>query len=128
MEYHVGIGLVDYLVKSQVDPETGEKLPSFGVENDEDGSYKKYLEPDSEKDALFLIKANTAINTAAHRYVQTQLLNGKLKFLIDERQAKLKLLGTAKGKTMKEEQVAEYLMPFTLTTILREQMLENLAA
>ena len=119
----MGIGLIDYLVKPQADPETGEKLPGFGVENDEDGSYKRFLEPDSEKDALFLMKANASINTIAHSYVQTQLLSGKLKFLIDERQAKLRLLGTAKGKAMKDEQMAEYLMPFTLTTILREQML-----
>jgi hypothetical protein len=36
----VGAGLVDYMVKAQVDPETNEFLPPFGVENDEKGEYK----------------------------------------------------------------------------------------
>ena len=69
----LGIGLIDYMVKSQIDPETGEYLPDFGVENDDEGFYKKYKTPETESDALFLIKANAPINTEAHTYVQTQL-------------------------------------------------------
>jgi len=33
------------------------------------------------------------------------------------------LLGTKKGQAMKPEERAEYLKPFTLTSILREEML-----
>ena len=119
----LGIGLVDYMVKSQIDPETNELLPDFGVENDEDGFYKKFKTPDTEAEALFLIKANAPINTEAHSYVQTQLSSGKIKFLIDENQAKVKLMSTKVGQQMDMNKRAEYLKPFTLTTILREQML-----
>ena len=119
----LGIGLVDYMVKQQVDPETNEILPDFGVENDDEGFYKKFRTPDTEADALFLIKANAPINTEAHSYVQTQLSSGKIKFLIDENQAKVKLMSTKVGQAMDMNKRAEYLKPFTLTTILREQML-----
>ena len=119
----LGIGLIDYMVKAQLDPETGETLPPFGVENDEEGFYKKFKTEDTIKDAMFLIKANAPINTEAHSYVQTQLSSGKIKFLIDEREAKVKLMSTKMGQNMTPEQRAEHLMPFTLTTILREQML-----
>ena len=119
----LGIGLVDYMVKQQVDPETNESLPDFGVENDDEGFYKKFKTPDTETDALFLIKANAPINTEAHTYVQTQLSSGKIKFLIDENQAKVKLMSTKVGQAMDMNKRAEYLKPFTLTTILREQML-----
>ena len=119
----LGIGLVDYMVKQQVDPETNEILPDFGVENDDEGFYKKFKTPDTETDALFLIKANAPINTEAHSYVQTQLSSGKIKFLIDENQAKVKLMSTKVGQAMDMNKRAEYLKPFTLTTILREQML-----
>ena len=44
-----------------------------------------------------LIKANAPINTECHSNAQTQLTSGKVKFLVDERTAKEKLLGTAKG-------------------------------
>lgn len=119
----LGIGLVDFMVKDQIDPETGELLPNFGVENDEEGFYKKFKTADTEIDAMYLVKANAPINTEAHTYVQTQLSSGKIKFLIDENQAKVKLMNTKVGQNMDNDKRAEYLKPFTLTTILREQML-----
>jgi hypothetical protein len=50
------------------------------------------------------------------------MANGKLKFLIDEVQAKAKLMATKMGAAMTSEQRAEYLKPFTLTSVFREQM------
>lgn len=119
----LGIGLVDYMVKRQTDPLTGDEYPDFGVENDDEGYYKRFKTSDTEQEAMFLIKANAPINTEAHSNVQTQLTSGKLKFLIDERVAKNKLLGTQKGKQMTPEERAEYLKPYTLTSILKEEML-----
>ena len=119
----LGIGFVDFMIKAQIDPESGESLPPFGVDNDEEGFYKKYRTPDTENNAMYLIKANAPINTEAHSYVQTQLSSGKIKFLIDENQAKVKLMSTKVGQNMTPDKRAEYLKPFTLTTILREQML-----
>ena len=120
----LGIGLIDYMVKTQIDPVTGDALPPFGVDNiNEYPEYKQYRTPDTEKDAMWLIKANAPINTEAHSFVQTQLSSGKVKFLIDETTAKLKLMETKMGQSMTPEKRAEYLMPFTLTTSLREQML-----
>ena len=116
------------MVKKQIDPDSGDILPDFGVMNDEENFYKKYKTTETEQDAMFLIKANAPINTEAHSYVQTQLSSGKIKFLIDENQAKVKLMSTKVGQNMSADKRAEYLKPFTLTTILREQMLENLAA
>lgn len=123
----LGIGLVDFMTKSQIDPETGDELPPFGVEGgtSEDAiePYKKIKGTGVENDALYLIKANAPINTEAHTYVQTQLASGKIKFLIDENQAKVKLMSTKAGQNMDNDKRAEQLKPFTLTTILREQML-----
>ena len=119
----LGIGLVDYMVKSQIDPETGEMLPDFGVLNDDEGFYKKFKTANTERDAMFLVKANAPINTEAYSYCQAQMSSGKIKFLIDEQQAKNKLLATKAGQGMDSSQRSVYLMPFTLTTILREQML-----
>ena len=123
----LGIGLVDFMTKSQIDPETGDELPPFGVEGgtseDTLELYKKVKGPEVENDALYLIKANAPINTEAHTYVQTQLASGKIKLLIDEGQAKIKLMSTKAGQNMDNDKRAEQLKPFTLTTILREQML-----
>ena len=118
----VGLGLVDYMVKSQED-ENGDFYPDFGVENDDEGYYKKYRTSNTEYDAMYVLKANAPINTECHTIAQTTLSSGKVRFLIDEKTAKEKLLTTAKGQKMTPEERADYLKPFTLTSILKEEML-----
>ena len=119
----LGIGLIDYMVKPQINPDTNEVYPDFGVYNDDDGEYKKYRTKSCEQDALYIIKATAPINTEAHANAQSQLSSGKVKMLIDERVAKVKLMGTKVGQNMKPEERAEYLKPFTLTSILKEEMM-----
>lgn len=119
----IGINYVDLMVKTQINPETEETYPDFGVINDDEGYYKKYKTSNTEQDALYIIKANAGLNTEAHANAQTQLNSGKVKFLIDERTAKAKLLNTKNGQNMTPEERAKYLKPFTLTSILKEQML-----
>lgn len=123
----IGIGLVDYMVKSQTDEDTGITYPDFGVyggtQDDAVETYKKYKTNNTQQEAMYLIKANAPVNTDAHANVQTQMNAGKVKFLIDERVAKAKLLETKVGQNMRPEERAEYLKPFTLTSILKEEMM-----
>ena len=118
---------MDYMVKSQTD-KFGESLPDFGVYNDTEKFYKKFRTQFTEDDAIYIIKANAPINTEAYSTVQTQIESGKVKFLIDARLAKNKLLGTKVGQAMMPEQRDEYLRPYVLTDILKEEMLEILAS
>ena len=118
----VGLGLVDAMVKKQIDPINGDIYPDFGIYNDEEGYYKKYRTPDTEQEAIYIVKANAPINTECHTNIQAQLNSGKLKFLVEERVAKTKLLGTKVGQNMTPEQRNDYLRPFTLTDILKEEM------
>ena len=123
----MGIGFVDYLVKPQIDPDTNEVWPDFGVyggtQDDAVDEYKKYRTANCEQDALYIIKANAPVNNEAHSNAQSQLSSGKVKMLIDERVAKVKLMGTKVGQNMTPEKRAEYLKPFTLTSILKEEMM-----
>jgi len=57
------------MVKGQTDPDTNEILPDFGVDNDDDGEYKKYRTEVCEENALWIIKANAPINTEVHANV-----------------------------------------------------------
>lgn len=124
----LGVGLIDFMTKAQVDPDNGDILPPFGVEGgtSEDimNQYKDVNKaPDVEKDAMYLIKANAPINTEAYSYTQTQMSSGRVQFLIDEATAKTKLMSTKLGQNMTSEQRNERLMPFVLTTALKAQML-----
>ena len=122
----LGIGLVDFMVKPQINPETLEVIPDFGVyggtQEDAVQEYKKYRTNTTEQDALYLIKANASVNTEAHTIARSNLTSGKVKFLIDERTAKQKLMNTKVGQNMTPEERAEYLKPFTLTSILKEEI------
>lgn len=118
----LGIGLIDYMIKSQT-TEEGDILPDFGIANDDDGYYKKYRTDITQFDAIYIIKANAPINTECHANAQTQLSSGRVKFLIDEKIARTKLLATAKGQKMTPEQRSDYLKPFTLTSILKDEMM-----
>ena len=110
------------MVKAQTDPDTNEYLPPFGVENDDEGKYKKFRTPDMVEDALFLIKANAPLNTEMYAYAKVQMINGKIKLLIDESQAKATLMSTKAGQAMTIAQRNDYLRPYVLTTVLREQL------
>lgn len=118
----LGMGLMDFLVKPQAD-DSGDFLPDFGVYNDDENFYKKFRTQNCEFDAIYAIKANAPINTEAHTALQSDLESGKIKFLIDEKIAKNKLLGTKMGQEMTQDQRDDYLKPFVLTTILKEEML-----
>lgn len=119
----VGAGLVDFLTKSQIDPESGDTLPDFGVINDKDGKYKKQRTAITEHDALYIIKSDPSLNSEAYIYAKNQIASRKIKLLIDESTAKAKLMETKVGQNMSTDQRNEYLKPYTLTTILKEQML-----
>ena len=123
----LGVGLVDFMVKPQINPETSEVIPDFGVyggtQDDAVQEYKKYKTNSTELDALYLIKANAPVNTEAHSITQSVLNSGKIKFLIDERMAKQKLLTTKVGQNMTTEARSDYLRPFSLTTSLREEIM-----
>lgn len=118
----LGIGLLDYMIKSQTDS-AGDYYPPFGVYNDPEGYYKKYRTDDTEDEAIYIVKANAPINTEAYSTVQSSIESGKIKFLVEERIAKNKLLGTKMGQAMTPEQRAEYLIPYKLTDILKMEML-----
>lgn len=118
----IGSGLIDYLVKDQIDPETGEVLNNFGVINDEEKVYRRFVTETTERDVLYVMKANAPINTEIYSYIQTQMMNGKIKFLIDENQAKVRIMSTAVGRKLDPVDRNVKLKPFISTTILREEM------
>ena len=123
----LGVGLIDFMTKTQVDPETGEDLIPFAVggatTEDIENQYRKIHGKGVEEDAMFLIKANVPLNTEMYSYTKTQMMSGKIRFLIDESTAKTKLMSTKKGQAMTPDERNERLKPYVLTTILKEQML-----
>ena len=120
----LGAGLVDELIKPQVDVRTNQYLNPWGVANDDKGYYKQFKTADTIDNLLYIIKANASFNTEMYANLQTQLTTGKLRFLIDERQAKMKMDASRakKFKDMTEDEKANWIVPFTQTSLLKDQM------
>lgn len=121
----LGAGLVDELIKPQVDVRTNQYLNPWGVANDDKGYYKQFKTADTINNLLYIIKANAPFNTEMYANLQTQLTTGKLRFLIDERQAKMKMDASRakKFKDMTEDDKANWIVPFTQTSLLKDQMI-----
>ncbi len=51
------------------------------------------------------------------------MYSGKIRFLIDESAAKTKLMSTKLGQAMNIDERNEYLKPFILTSILKQQIM-----
>ena len=118
----LGAGLVDFLTMDNYDPDTGETLWNWGVVNDEERKYKNMETANTIHGAMYIMKANQVLNSEMYAYCQSQMSAGRLLFLIDENIAKNKLLTQAQGQKMSQNKRAEYLMPYTQTSILRDQM------
>ena len=91
--------------------------------NDEDNKYRNMKTDETINDAMYIMKANQALNSEMYAYCQTEINSGRVNFLVDESIAKNKLLSQAQGKKMSQSQRADYLMPFVQTSILKDQML-----
>ena len=118
----IGAGLVDMLTMDTIDPDTGETLSNWGVYNDEDNKYRNIKTEDTINDAMYIMKANVALNSEMYAYCQSEMNAGRVTFLIDEQVAKNKLLSQSQGQKMSASQRADYLAPYVKTSALREQL------
>ena len=113
------MGLVDYLVQDNIDPDTGETLYNWGVINDDDGKYRMFRTQDTIPNAMYLMKANQAINSELYAYCKDQMDNNRVRFLITSEDAKKRIA----DKKMPPQKREEYLIPYVMTDILFEQMM-----
>ncbi len=120
----LGAGLIDELIQPHTDVRTNQYLRPWGVSNDDKGYYTQFKSADMIANILYIIKATAPFNTDMYANLQTQLTTGKLRFLVDERQAKMKMDASRskKFKDMTEDEKIDWLVPFTLTSVLKDQM------
>lgn len=116
----LGAGIADYMVKENID-EHGEIYPPFSIVNDD--RFDKYKTEDSLP--LLYAMRSQGIASAIHVNCLSQISSGKVKFLIDEMEAKA-ILSQGKNK-LEGRELNEKLIPYMNTTFLKDEML-NLRA
>lgn len=115
----IGVGLLDFMIKPTIDLESGITYPAIGCINDDD--YIKIQPRDCNK-LIYVIKANTTLNSQIHSNCYNQIFSGHVQFLVKEQEAKVKLMSTKVGQKMDTLSRQKRLMPHEMTTKLFEEM------
>ena len=116
----LGVGLMDYMIQYNQHDITKQVYPPLGSINDEDYLAKQ---PRDCQKLIYVIKANSTLQGEINSITYSELISGKVHFLISEQRAKNKLLSTQKGMKMPIEQRIRKLKPYTLETILINEIL-----
>lgn len=114
----IGVSFGDEMTKVHYD-ELGQLLPAYGFFND--ANYKA-TQPKDAICILYSLKASSNLKSQIHGNVYARVNSGKVRLLIDEKEAKSALLATAVGQKMSIEERIKRLMPHELTTRLLEEM------
>lgn len=116
----LGVGLMDYMIQYNRHDITGQVYGPIGSLNDEDYLAKQ---PRDCPKLIYVIKANTTLQGEINSITYSELISGKVHFLISEQKAKTKLLATHKGARMPMEMRIRKLKPYTLVSILLDEIL-----
>ena len=122
-----GIGLLDAMVLPSFDAKTGEQFPPYFAFNNE-----HHLPPEKKTETedpmpeynaiIYDIKAGSSNDDAIHSNFFSQINNGSVSFLANERIVKDKLAQTKRGKKMSLYDRRVYLLPYEMTSRLMDEI------
>lgn len=115
----LGKGLLDFMVIETFDSKTGETLPPYGSYNFEE---LKKVQPSDAPQIINVLIANAGLNSEIHSIFYSEVSSGHVRFLIEENEAKSKLMATKVGQKMTLDKRIQRLMPYEMTTRLIEEV------
>lgn len=123
----IGGGLMDAMAIPSVDLKTGETFPAYYAFNNE-----SYLPPERKAESsepfpiynaiIYDIKANSTTNKLFHANFFSQINNGSVHFLANERIVRDKLMKTKRGKKMSPIDRKIFLLPYEMTSRLIDEL------
>ena len=122
-----GIGLLDAMILPSYDSKTGEQFPAYYVFNNDHhlpaNMKAASEEPHPEFNAIIYdIKAGSSNDDLIHSNFFSQINNGTVSFLANERIVRDKLLATKKGKKMSLYDRRVFLLPYEMTSRLIDEL------
>jgi len=122
-----GIGLLDAMVLPSYDQKTGEQFPAYYTFNNE-----HHLPPDKKNEVeepikelnaiIYDIKAGSSNDDLIHSNFFSQINNGTVSFLANERIVKDKLMKTKRGQRMSLFDRRVFLLPYEMTSRLMDEI------
>lgn len=115
----LGRGLLDFMVIETIDSKTGETLPAYGSYNDIE---LKKVQPSDAPQIINVLIASASLNSEVHSIAYSEFMSGHVRLLIEENEAKSRLMATKIGQKMSLDKRVAKLMPYEMTTRLIEEM------
>lgn len=115
----LGRGLLDFMVIETIDMKTGISYPPYASFNDEE---LKKIQPPNAPKILNVIVLNATLASEIHSICYSEISSGHIRFLIEENDAKQRLMATKEGQRMSIDKRIAKLMPYEMTTRLIEEM------
>lgn len=116
----LGAGLLDFLIIENTDEFTQEVFPAYSVTNLRD--YDN-MQREGHIPLIFAIRPNDDLNSQMYVNYLSQFNSAKVRLLVDEKVAKIRLLNTKAGRAMSAEEKASYLAPYIYTSLLKQEMM-----
>lgn len=118
----LGIGVYDFIIKTQIDPETGEELKALSCINDDEMASRCKVK--DAKKVIWSVKATAQFNNDICILLRTGFQNGKINLLTDENDAEEILKKNIKGfsKLSLAEQ-SLYKVPYIQTSLMINELI-----
>lgn len=119
----LGIGVYDFIIKDQYDPETGQVYKAMTCINDEEMA-KRCKIKDANR-VIYSVKASPKFNNEICVLLRNGIQNGKIDFLIDETECDDKIeKAFKKYKTLSMQEKAIIKNPYVQTTLMVYELIK----
>lgn len=115
----LGRGLLDFMVIETFDEKTGQTLPAYGSFNDEE---LKKVQPTEAPKIINVLIANASLNSEIFSITYSEIVSGHVRLLIEENEAKSRLMATKIGQKMTLDKRVAKLMPYEMTSRLIDEI------
>lgn len=118
-----GLGVYDFIIKNQIDPDTGDLYPALACCNNKDMEERCKIQ--DAKRCVWCIKATQQFNSEMCIMLRSGFKNGKINLLVSEFEAEEVLREKIKGfSKLSVEEQTEYKMPYIQTTLLVYELIK----
>lgn len=118
----VGLGVFDFIVKDQYDPDTGITYKAFQCVNDKAMADRCHVR--NANKCLWSIKASSQFNTTIATLLRSELMNGKIQLLCNEIDGEDYIKEKTKGwNKLSPQEQSHLIVPYIMTSMLINELI-----
>lgn len=118
----IGLGVFDFIIKNQVDPQTGEVYRAFKCCNDDTMAERCRIK--DANDCLYSVKATNTFNSEICVLLRNGFINGKITLPVNEVNGEEYLKQTIKGwSKLKSQDQAMYKMSYVQSSLMVNELI-----